>query len=326
MASETDVLSQVTETLRLRGSVAGVFGLTPPWGFAMPRSSHATVLVVTRGRVCFEMAGRKGRPIELAPGDVVAMAHGDGCALRDDPRTPIRPLESGPPSRGRCGVPNRNAHTELVGLCCDFVGGRANPLLTVLPPLIHCRGSDGRLARWLEPTVRLLAVESCAATPGRTTVLNRLAEVVFIQLIRSWLDGLPEAEGGWLRALGDPQLASAIEAIHDEPGRAWTVATLAARARMSRSAFAERFRTIVGETPLDYLTRWRMLRAADLLEFGDAPVKQVVASSGYASEAAFRTAFKKWIGAPPGAYQARARSRTHGSVTARESRPRPPET
>jgi len=298
-----DVLSQVAEAFRLRGSCGGVFGLTPPWGFAIPQSDHASLLVVTRGRAHFELAGVRRQTLELSPGDVVAMPHGHGCTVRDDPRTPIQDDAGARCERGARSWRPGESHTEMIGLCCELAGGRTNPFFRVLPPLIHCRGNDGRIARWLEPTVRMLATESESATPGRSTILNRLAEVAFIQLIRSWIEDQPEGEGGWLRALADPRIAGALEVIHSEPESAWTVASLADRARMSRSSFASRFKNLVGEAPLEYLTRWRMHRAADLLQAGNVAVKQVVASSGYASEAAFRTAFKKWVGVAPGSYR-----------------------
>lgn len=305
VSAETDVLSQVTEVLRLRGSVSGLFTLPSPWGYAMPRTGHAKLLVVTRGRVHFEMTVGTRRAVELSPGDVIALPHGHPYVIRDDPRTPVVPLPDPCPKAG-FGA-QRTGQTEFVGLMCELAGGQSNPLLRVLPPFIHAPGSDGKVARWLEPTVRLVAAESNGCTPGRTTVLDRLAEVAFIQIIRAWLEGLPDGEGGWLRALRDPQLAPAIEAIHGSAGAAWTVSTLATQAGMSRSAFAARFKTLVGETPLEYLTRWRMQRAAALLETDAAPLKEIVASSGYASEAAFRTVFKKWLGESPGSYRARAR-------------------
>jgi len=308
MPAEVDVLSQVAEVLRLRGSVSGVFALPSPWGYAMPKMNHAKLLVMTRGRMYFEMNVGKSRALELAPGDVIALPHGHAYAIRDDPRTPLGP----PPDPGSCGQTRaeapRGGQTEFVGLCCEFAGGRTNPILRVLPPFIHCPGSNGSVARWLEPTVRLIAAESTCSTPGRTTILDRLAEVVFIQLIRAWLESLPAEEGGWLRALTDRQLAGALEAIHSDPGSSWTVASLASRASMSRSAFAGRFKELVGETPLEYLTRWRMQRAVGLLESDDVPLKEIVASSGYTSEAAFRTVFKKWVGESPGSYRARARA------------------
>ncbi|HKQ56485.1 MAG TPA: cupin domain-containing protein, partial [Candidatus Eisenbacteria bacterium] len=183
-----DILSQVTEAFRLRGSMSGVMSVTPPWGFAIPRSDHAALLVVTRGRVSFEMEGVTEAPIELAPGDVVATPHGNACIVRDDPRTPVRMKDE----IGDGGCPgfgvSHGGQTEFIGLCCELEGGHVNPVLRALPSLIHCPGSDGRVASGLEPTVRLLAMESAGTTPGRTTILNRLAEVIFVQLIRTWIE------------------------------------------------------------------------------------------------------------------------------------------
>jgi len=197
--STVDVLSQVAEAFRLRGSLSGVFSFTPPWGYSMPKNDHASLLVVTRGRIYFEVEGAKRSALELAPGDVVALPHGHSHSVRDAPGTPLRPLKESDACAGAWRDQPRG-QTEFIGLCCELAGGRTNPVLRVLPPVIHCPGSDGRVARWLEPTVRVLATESTGSTPGRTTILNRLAEVIFIQLIRSWLDGLPADQGGWLRA------------------------------------------------------------------------------------------------------------------------------
>lgn len=312
MPAAFDVLSDVAEAFRLRGSCSGTFTLSAPWGYSVPKSENAALLVVTRGRVFLELDAPKRRTLELVSGDVVALAHGHACNLRSDARTPLRPIEE---IEERCGLapePPRNGgradvagrgQTEMIALCCELVSGRANPLLGALPPLIHCPGSDGSVARWLDPTVRLLAAESASTTPGRATILNRLAEVVFIQLIRAWVASRPESDGGWLGALRDPQLGAALAAIHSEPGASWTVASLASRASMSRSAFAQRFRAVVGETPFDYVTRWRVQHAARLIDEGHVPLKEIVSISGYASEAAFRTVFRKWVGVTPGRYR-----------------------
>ena len=306
-AAPVDVLSEVAEAFRLRGSMSGIMSVSPPWGFAVPRSDHAALLVVTRGRVSFEMEGVTGSALELAAGDVVATPHGHACIIRDDPRTPVSAADEMSSQSCPGFGTSPGGHTEFIGLCCELAGGRTNPVLRVLPPLIHCPGSDGRVAHGLEPTIRLLAIESSGATPGRTTILNRLAEVVFIQLIRTWIASSPRGEGCWLRALTDPQLAGALEAIHAEPAAHWTLESLASRAHMSRSSFAGRFKSLVGETPMEYVTRWRMQRAASLLDSSDLPLKEIVASSGYASEAAFRTVFKRWVGESPGSYRERAR-------------------
>lgn len=302
-----DVLSEVAEAFRLRGSMSGIMSVSPPWSFAVRKSDHAALLVVTRGRVSFELEGVKGSALELSAGDVVATPHGHSCIIRDDPRTPVRAADELSSESCPGFGTSPGAHTEFIGLCCELAGGRTNPVLRVLPPLIHCPGSDGRVAHGLEPTIRLLAIESAAPAPGRTTVLNRLAEVVFIQLIRTWIANMPASEGCWMKALTDPQLAGALEAIHAEPAGSWTLASLAARARMSRSSFAARFKHVVGETPMEYVTRWRIQRATTLLDSSDLPLKEIVASSGYASEAAFRTMFKRWVGESPGSYRDRAR-------------------
>ena len=180
------------------------------------------------------------------------------------------------------------AQTEFIILRCALSGGCTNPLRAGLPRLLHLPGSDGAVARWLEPTVRLLALEGSAPPTGRTTVLDRLAEVILIHLIRAWLDRQSPECGGWLRAITDSQLARALAAFHAEPGHPWTIESLAQAAGMSRSAFAARFKALTGQTPLDYLTEWRVQQAKALLEAAEQPLKQIVASLGYASEAAFR--------------------------------------
>jgi len=301
-----DVLSQVAQVFRLKGSLSGVLRVAPPWGYEMPESHHVVLLVVTRGRIFFEPATGSGPSLELASGDVLALPQGQAHTLRDAPGTPVRPFREAAGLAQQAGEASRPAQTEFIALCCELTGGCSNPVRSALPTLLHFPGTDGRVARFLEPTVRLLAVESGGTAPGRTIVLNRLAEVIFIQMIRAWLEGLEEGEGGWLHALTDPHLAPAIAAIHDEPGAPWTVALLAKRADMSRSAFASRFRAMVGETPLGYLTRWRMQQAAAMIESGAAPLKEIIASLGYSSEAAFRTVFRRWSGQTPGRYRASA--------------------
>jgi AraC-like DNA-binding protein len=312
-APETDVLSQLTRAFRLEGALNGRFQLGSPWGFCVPATDHATLLLVTRGRVFFELNGDEPQTFDLGPGDVVALPHGHAHTLRDDPATPVQEIGGVHSCRTALTEPRRGGQTELILLVCRFVGSPGNSLFDALPPLIHFAGDSGA-AKGLEPALRLVALESASHEPGRATILDRLAEIVFVQVVRAWLEDETQCKGR-LKALTDPRITPALSAIHDRPGEAWTVESLAGVAGMSRSSFATRFKELLGETPLDYLTRWRMQRAAWLLDAGETPLKQVVALSGYASEAAFRTAFRKWIGVSPGSYRSRrgADAATHAT-------------
>src|SRR5438552_7186083 len=183
MVTDGDVLSQVSEAFRLRGSCSGVCSHSGHWAHSMPASDYAGLLVVTRGRIYFQLEGVGAEALELAPGDVLALPHGHAFTIRDDPGTPLVPgsILGGCPRLSTCAT--AGAQTEFIGLRCELVGGKTNPVLRVLPALIHCPGNDGAVARWLEPTVHLLAAESTSSSPGLTTILNRLAAVLSIQLI-----------------------------------------------------------------------------------------------------------------------------------------------
>jgi len=301
-----DALSLALQAFRLKGSASAHLAVRPPWGFSVAASQDLGLLVVTRGRMSFQMDGEDGR-LELATSDVVAMPNGDAFTLRDEPSTQVVPItEAVPCDELRLSMPG--AQTEFIILRCALSGGCTNPVRSGLPRLLHLSGSDASVARWLEPTVRLLALEGSAPPTGRSTVLDRLAEVILVHLIRAWIDRQSSECGGWLRAVTDRQLSPALAAFHAEPGRAWTIESLAAASGMSRSAFAARFKSLTGATPLDYLTEWRMQQAKSLIEAGEQPLKQIVASLGYASEAAFRTAFKRRVGRTPGSYRATFRS------------------
>jgi AraC-like DNA-binding protein len=151
--------------------------------------------------------------------------------------------------------------------------------------------------------VRAAVEESERGTPGGETMLAKLAELMFVEVIRKHINSLPEDARGWCSGLRDPQVGAALRLIHSRPAQAWTVDTLARDVGMSRSAFAERFAAFVGAPPMHYLTRWRLQLAANLLANGGASVAWAAAAVGYESEAAFNRAFKKFVGVPPGAWR-----------------------
>ena len=194
--------------------------------------------------------------------------------------------------------------TRIASGCYRFVDISKKPVFSVLPPLIHLRKEDYQPMQELDLLVRLFLAEAAQEGTSQPAILNRLAEVLFMQMLRLFATQTLESASGWLRGLADPPIAAALQAIHTNPAAQWTVARLADEAHLSRSAFAGRFKAMVGEPPMQYVQRWRMQRAAHFMDAGNLPLKTIIAVSGYASEAAFRKAFQQWIGMLPSQYQA----------------------
>ena len=193
---------------------------------------------------------------------------------------------------------------ERVHLVCGFVGFDArpfNPLLASLPRMLKVSTREG--GGWLESLAQLAVTESSSARPGGESVLARASELMFVEVLRRYLASLPTEHTGWLAGVRDPYVGRALSALHDRPAEQWTVEALAKEAALSRSALAERFAQLVGEAPMQYLTRWRMQLAATLLRTRNVSVFEAATEVGYASEAAFSRAFKKEVGVPPAAWR-----------------------
>jgi len=281
-----------------------------PWGIDVAASDLAWFHVVLEGQALLQVDGQS--PVELFAGDLVALPHGSGHSLIDAEGSPTRPMER--LATDRCPrAPTRlggdGPRSVVWGGRIEFEDRRSNPLLAVLPSVITLRGELARQVRWLEPTLAMLACESACERPGAQTVVSRLADVIFIQIVRGYLATLGRDSTGWLASLADSQVGGALALVHQNPERNWTVQELAQRVAMSRSAFAARFTRLVGEPPLHYVTRWRMQKAASLLRDGQASIAQVAESVGYDSEAAFSKAFKRALGTAPGAYRRSGRPR-----------------
>jgi AraC-like DNA-binding protein len=195
------------------------------------------------------------------------------------------------------------------GVPSTIIGGRftfdplnSKPLTDLLPPFILV-SSERVQSLPLQQTLQLFAAEAGDYAPGADLVLKRLADILLVQLIREHISSKACHQTGWLRALSDPQIGRVLRAIHDKVKRPWTVAELASVAGMSRSAFALRFKQLVGETPLEYLTRWRMYKAVLLLRDGDKKLMDVANAVGYDSDGSFSKTFKRIVGITPGAYR-----------------------
>jgi AraC-like DNA-binding protein len=278
-----------------------------PWGFGVEPHGNPAFHVVTAGSCWLEVHGDP-QQIPLETGDLVILPIGSRHWMRDDPDSPATELEeilteTPLDDHHRLHYGGSGHKTSL--LCGGFAldGGHAHPILRALPPALRVRGVDGRPVPWLAATLELLNAETASDAPGSEEVVSRLADALLTQALRVALAELEPSTGGGVRALGDPQIAAAIELIHRQPERAWTVGEVASEVALSRSAFAARFRQLVGESPKRYLTRTRLAHATALLRTTNAPIAEVAMRAGYASEYSFGRAFKRTFGVAPGAYR-----------------------
>ncbi len=268
-------------------------------------SSYAHFHVIERGGAWIRLEG-DGRSLALAGGDLLIVPHGQGHTLSASPKARPVPLERLPRQEapGHYVVRHGGGGAETRMICGAFEFGRMkrNPILGILPPVLHVRGGGGS-AEWLDPLLKLLSSEARAPRPGSATVIARLTDIIFVQAVRAWVHDQPDGAGGWLGALRDPQIGAALALLHRAPGREWNVATLATEVGMSRSPFAARFKALVGEPPLAYLTRWRMDLAASSIESEKLTIREMAERVGYESDAAFSKAFKRYFDRSPREYR-----------------------
>ena len=300
-----DVLTDVLTTLELKGWLSSRRELAPRWRYEFAPSKDSMFHVISHGGAYLQVEGEEA-PIRVEDGDVLLFPTGHAHALYDDPRSPLTRLVQLDynPQRGYQVVHGEGEGPKLLMLCgaFHFAYPSGLPLLRRLPKLIHIPGTQGRMAQGCADIVGLIAREAAAQQPGAAVVLNRLTELLFIQVIRLWIDQQAAAAVGWGAALRDQPISAALGLIHQSPEHKWTVNELAAAVALSRSAFSARFTHLVGEPPLTYLTRWRMLRAARLLK-NEVAIETVATLLGYDSEVAFRKAFKREMGMPPAQYR-----------------------
>ncbi|WP_231113302.1 AraC family transcriptional regulator [Pandoraea pnomenusa] len=250
-------------------------------------------------------------PVRIEPGDCVLLPHGHEhvmCSSLDEPPVLFEDMMSAQgiepkldtPLAFRAGGPG--AVSDLYTGVVMFRERARNPLLAALPPLIHIRAGDPAVPALLTTTIAGFIEESMQRGSGWRVAVARLADVLFVQILRAYLGAHGGASTHWLRGMSDPQLGRAIASMHEMPQRAWTVEQLADIAGMSRSKFCLRFRELVGESPMSYLTAHRMYLAADRLAGAGARVSDVADAVGYASEKAFTRAFRRCYGLPPREY------------------------
>ena len=306
-----DPLGEALHFLRMTGSFYCRSELTAPWGMHLPPMPGCLWFhVVTSGRGWLEVDGAPSRLLQ--PGDLALVPHGEGHRLRSEAGVPtpgILDLHREQVSE-RYEILRHGRGGESTGMICGavtFDHPAAHNLVRLLPRLMHIEAIGPLQSEWMLSTLRLMAAEARALRPGGETVITRLADILIIQAIRSWIETDPAAQTGWLGALRDHQIGHAIAMIHRDPARNWTVASLADAVAMSRSAFSARFTDLVDEPAMRYVTRQRMQLAMSWLAEETATVGEAAERLGYASEAAFSRAFKRSTGTSPGAVRREGR-------------------
>jgi AraC-like DNA-binding protein len=317
----TDVLSDVLSAVRLTGSVFFDVSARPPWvaeappaatiaNEVMPGAQHAIEYhVVTRGSCWISLVDSGSfEPVQLQEGDIAVMPHGDPHALssaagmRAQPTMDIyrRPDDSDAlPFMLRTGSEG-DVDTHLI---CGFFSCDIrpfNPLINALPRFMRLtRAMSSDSGGLLDQFIRYATLESDNRRPGSQSVLNKLSELMFVEVIRMHMDQLANDNAGWLAGLRDPLVGRTLALLHARPAHGWTLDELASEAGASRSALSERFSHLIGCPPIQYLTRWRMQIAARRLADRNAKIAAIAQDVGYESEAAFSRAFKKTVGQSP---------------------------
>jgi AraC-like DNA-binding protein len=302
-----DPLSDILSLLKPRNYLSAGFEAGLPWAIQFPDQQQSIKSGSVISGTCWLSVEGVADPVFLQPGDSFLLPKGRPFRMAGSPdAVPVRAEDIFSASRtGGIVVHNGGGDFSSVSSRFALDGPHAQLLLGVLPPIVHIRNSAETSAmRW---SMERMMQELRQQRPGGQLVIRQLAHVMLVQALRLHLSD--SAKGvGWLFALGDRQIGGALSAMHEAPARRWTLQSLAETAGMSRSTFALRFKETVGETPLDYLTRWRMLLAAERLRHSDDAVSAISLSLGYESESAFSTAFKRVMGCPPRQY-ARAQDR-----------------
>jgi AraC-like DNA-binding protein len=305
---EDDVLSEILRSIRVRSTMYCQSEFTAPWGFRVEAREIASFHLVVAGSCWVDVDGID-RPLRLAAGDLVVLFNGQPHQLRDTTSSPVTRLEdilaTHPVSDGlRLSHGGGGSRTDL--LCGGFVveAGEAHLLRAAIPPVVYVRGQDSRPVPWLDAILTLLNDELASRSPGAETVVARLSDVLLAKVLGACLAGQDQAP--ITPALKDPQIATALRLIHDRPEASWTVAGLASRVAMSRSAFAARFRRLTGESPMRYLRRFRLNRAAEYLSGSGKNLVEIARLTGYESDVALSKAFRRHFGAPPGTYRTRS--------------------
>ncbi|BFU93394.1 MAG: Transcriptional regulator, AraC family [Nitrospira sp.] len=318
-----DVLSEVLKAVKLDGAIFYTAECSAPWGFRTPPSrvmasylspepKHVIFYhLLTEGRGYAQVEG-DGRLLRLDAGDIVVFPQGDPHLLGNGP--PVEPIDSSKELQrvlsedlkiARCG-----GGGEITRIICGYMTCEpqlSHILFGGLPPVLKINIRKDASGQWLENSIRYSVETADISRPGGETVLAKLSEVLFVETLRRYIAQLPQEESGWLAGVRDHEVGKALTLLHRQPAHPWTIATLASEVGTSRSVLAERFRRYLSETPIAYLTRWRLQLGRQMLASTNQSVAQIAGEVGYESEPSFNRAFKREFGLPPARFRSQSR-------------------
>jgi AraC family transcriptional regulator, alkane utilization regulator len=309
-----DLLADVLSVMQFSGTVYCQTDFTAPWGVHWEkRTGHAGFFMVMRGG-CYLESSAFAEPIPLRAGDFVMSPKALGYILRDSLQSKVERFDdiAAPQTVSSHRIVHHGGggcSTHLLMGCFKLDETSNNPFVKSLPDFILVRAEEMQTVPWLEQTLKFLAFECTNESLGSSILIRMLTEQMFIQAVRFYVarDCHDPEQSHWLKGASDPQIGKALSCMHETPSAPWTVADLAIQVGMSRSAFALKFKELTNTTPLDYLTSWRMQKAARLIAEGDTNLAEIANLVGYQSEAAFSKAFKREKGMVPSAMRQRAR-------------------
>jgi AraC-like DNA-binding protein len=316
-----DALSDVLKSLRLEGAFYLDAEFSAPWCIRgecsvasvrqrLAGAEHVVFFHFLTDGVCKVRLADGGEVLDVAAGDLILVTRDDrhlmGSDVRLQPAEGDALLDPDAPADDRFVRLRHGGGGAVTRFVCGYLAcsrSVCRPLLEALPRLVRIPIGDPAASALLRELLRVGVRESSDSRPGADSMLAKLSELMFVEALRRYVEQLPPRGRGWLAGVRDAHVGRALALLHGEPGRAWTVDELAREAALSRSALAERFVSLVGEPPIQYLMRWRLALAAQMLRTGEEPIARVAQRSGYDSEAAFNRAFKREFGAPPAAWR-----------------------
>jgi AraC-like DNA-binding protein len=303
-----DILAQVLDRVRLSGTLLFHFELGHPWRLELPARPYALFHYLSQGSATLAVGQRQ--EIQMTGGDFVVVTRGEPHVFYSDRRAePLRIMDIDR-SSPRLGFVRHGGRAKPLStmLCGNFTVSRPlfGNVLELLPPVLLLKPTAD--SGWLEAILRRLISESATERPGQRVALSRLTEVLFVEVLRSWIASLGPGEGGWLGAISDPHIGPALKLIHEKPELPWTLSDLGQRVGLGRSVFSARFTKLVGQSMHRYVIERRMAEAAFLLETSDEPIARIASRVGYETAAAFSKLFQRHHGLSPGRYRAAKRN------------------